>query len=137
MSGSSDQLGLPLWQREHDLPPRWDGLPVQWGQWGETAGMFICGRSSARGERCGRCKSAAAPQINLGRIWTDPRTAPPAIARGRLSRGRHLVCTISAFRCADCGHDTVLDGNGVMWDLDDTDYAEDGSWDHGDGASRS
>lgn len=29
----SQQGALDLWPREHDLPPRWDGLPVQWGDW--------------------------------------------------------------------------------------------------------
>lgn len=122
-----DQLGLELWPREHDLPPRWDGLPVEWGCWDDTGRAFMC--PPPKPQRCARCGSEHPRLINVGRLWTDPATAPPAIGPTRLRRGRHLVGVISAFRCPDCGHDSVLDHLGNEWDLDETDYTDDGSWD--------
>ncbi|GAT07597.1 hypothetical protein H7I77_25405 [Mycolicibacterium novocastrense] len=128
MAVCGGQFGLDLWPREHDLPPRWDGLVVEWGDWDDTAGVFVCPPPRSP-QRCEICGSTRPPLINSGRIWTDPATAPPAIGRVRMRRGRHLVGRITAFRCADCEHDTVLDPNGQMWDLDPTDYTDDGSWD--------
>ena len=120
-----EQLTMPLWPRQHDLPPRWDGLPVEWGEWSSTEGMFICPPPR---DTCGRCGTVQPPRIALGRIWTDPQTAPAAIGRARLQRGRHLVAILSAFRCVVCEHDHVLDGDGQAWDLDETDYTDAGSW---------
>lgn len=125
--GNVDQLGLELWPREHDLPPRWDGLPVEWGAWDDTGRAFMC--PPPKPQRCTQCGSERPRLINVGRLWTDPATAPPAIGRTRLRQGRHLVGVISAFRCPDCGHDSVLDHLGGDWDLDETDYTDDGSWD--------
>lgn len=46
-----------------------------------------------------------------------------------MRHGRHLVGMMSAFRCPDCEHDTVLDPSGQEWDLDPTDYTDEGSFD--------
>ncbi len=35
---------------------------------------------------------------------------------------------LTAFRCAGCGRDDVLDGNGVTWTLDASDYQDEGSF---------
>lgn len=128
MSEAGEQLGLELWAREHDLPPRWDGLLVEWGDWDDTGRMFIC-PPPKRPSRCGQCGSTRPRLICTGRVWTDPATSPPAIGRARMRRGRHLVGMMSAFRCPDCEHDSVLDSNGQEWDLDETDYTDDGSFD--------
>lgn len=81
---TADQTQLEdLWPREHDLPPRWDGLPVQWDDWSDTAGMIIC-PPPRRPERCHHCGTAVASLINIGRIWTDEASAPPAIGLARL-----------------------------------------------------
>lgn len=124
----AEQLDFELWPREHDLPARWDGLPVQWGEWEDTDDMFIC-PPPAHPTRCGKCGSARPRWICTGCLWTDPSTAPPAIGRARMRHGRHLVGMMSAFRCPDCEHDTVLDPNGQEWDLDPTDYTDEGSFD--------
>ena len=86
---TADQTQLEdLWPREHDLPPRWDGLPVQWDDWSDTAGMIIC-PPPRRPERCDHCGTAVASLINIGRIWTDEASAPPAIGGARLRSAGH------------------------------------------------
>lgn len=128
VSSGGDQLGLELWPREHDLPPRWDGLSVEWGDWEDTGRMFIC-PPPKKPARCGKCGSTRARLICTGRVWTDSSTAVRAIGRARLQGGRHLVGLMSAFRCPDCEHDTAIDCNGKGWDLDETDYSDEGSFD--------
>lgn len=122
-----EQIGLDLWPRQYDLPPRWDGLLVEWGSWSDTAEIFMC--PSSPPERCKQCRSVRAALINSGKLWIDPKNAPRAIGRSRLSTDPYFIGTIAAFRCPDCGHDSVLDNEGRHWDLDPTDYAEQGSWD--------
>lgn len=126
----SGQCSFDLWPRQHDLPPRWDGLPVEWSGWQQPPVVYVC-PPPRRPDRCDTCASERQPSINIGRVWTDPATAPQAIGRARLRRGRHLVCVITAMRCNDCGHDRVLElSSGMTWDLDETDYTDDGSWDN-------
>jgi len=122
------QIDLELWPREHDLPPRWDGLIVEWNQWSDTEHIFVC--PPPRPRPCSRCKSTRPPHINAGRLWTDPAAAPASISRGRLLAGRHFIGMINAFRCPECQHDSVLDANGQTWDLDPTDYTDNGSCDN-------
>jgi hypothetical protein len=129
MKAEGQQACLDLWPREHDLPPRWDGLPVQWGDWSDTADVIMC-PPPRRPERCDHCGVTVACLINIGRIWTGEASAPAAIGRARLRRGQHLVGLITAFRCPVCRHDSVLDPDGKQWDLDVTDYTDDGSWDN-------
>lgn len=123
---AGEQLGLELWAREYDLPPRWDGLIAEWGDWDDTGRMFIC-PAPKNASRCAQCGSFRPALICTGRLWTDPKTAPRAIGRARMRGGRHLVGLISALRCPDCEHDTVTDPNGQEWDLDETDYTAAGS----------
>lgn len=124
----SEQLGLDLWPRRHDLPPRWDGLPVEWRDWNTPGATFLC-PPPRHDRRCDTCRSTAEPRTAVGRIYTDPTTAPRAIGRAHLENGRHLIGVLTACRCPDCGHDTVTDPAGRVWDLDPTDYGDDGSYD--------
>lgn len=88
MAETGQQAELELWPREHDLPPRWDGLPVQWGDWQDSPEVFICPPPKKDAE-CGSCGSTRAPLLNFGRMWTDPSTAPRAIGKARPVPGRH------------------------------------------------
>ena len=130
ISAEGQQVGLDLWPRDHDLPPRWDGLPVQWGDRSDTAAVIICCPPPRHPEHCDQCGTTRPRLINIGRIWTDQASAPAAIGRARLHQNGHLVGLITAFRCTACNHDSVLDPHGQMWDLDPTDYTDDGSWDN-------
>lgn len=122
------QEGLDLWPREYDLPPRWDGNPVEWAGWKASPEMFICPPPRIK-QQCENCGSATNPKLNVGRIWTEPATAPAAIGRARLNAGRFVLAVITAFRCTACGRDTVVDKHGQVWELDPTDYTDVGSWD--------
>lgn len=120
----ADQTVLPLWPRQHDLPPRWDGMPVEWGNWTDTDDIFIC--PPPKPEKCEHCRSTRPPLMNLGRIWTDPATTPA------IGGGRQIVANLAALRCPDCRRDHVLllaHGEWQAWNLDETDYTDDGSWD--------
>lgn len=124
------QQSLELWPRDHDLPPRWDGRPVEWGEWSSTGDVFICPPTKDKG--CEYCRSTTPRLMCLGRIFTEPGTVA-AIGRARQNCGRHLVGHIAAFRCPDCERDYVIDGLGAdaqTWHLDDTDYTDNGSWEH-------
>ena len=83
-----------------------------------------------RPERCDHCGVTVACLINIGRFWTDEASAPAAIGRARLRRGRHLVGLITAFRCPGVPSRQCFDADGKQWDLDVTDYTDDGSWDN-------
>ena len=46
---------------------------------------------------------------------------------------RQAGAVLAAFRCPDCDRDYVIDGLGPdaqTWHLDDTDYTDNGSWEH-------
>lgn len=109
--------------RENDLPPRWDGELVLWQGWqSELEAVAMCPppRSPIR---CTVCRSTAAPLSNRGLIWHGMS----AVER-RLPRAPDAM--LVAFRCPGCEHDHVLDGFGPSaqaWDLDPSDYSDDGS----------
>ncbi|MCT7372154.1 hypothetical protein [Mycolicibacterium llatzerense] len=130
MTDHGEQTHLELWPRQHDLPPRWDGAIVEWEPWKPGLTMFVCGpRSLRRPDGCAQCDSPEPRAMSIGRIWTDPATAPPAIGTARHAAGRQLVAVLTAFRCTSCNHDSVLDPDGVLWNLDPSDYTDTGSTD--------
>lgn len=117
MAHNDEQGELELWPHDHDLPPRWDGLPVTWGDWKDTDTVFIC-PPPKKADGCSRCGSIAPHLIAIGRIHTEHATAPGDIG------------IITAFRCRNCDHDHVLDHAGNQWDLDPSDYTDEGSFEH-------
>lgn len=105
----------------HDLPPKWDGWPVEWEGWGWFDG-FICFRSKGAGPSptvCHKCGHVGDQPMNRG------RAREPYPWRGRYQGGQMLI----AFRCARCRHDTVTtDVHGQqVWDLEPADYLTEGS----------
>lgn len=124
--------------RAHDLPPRWDGLAVVWDGWHPQLPAFICPPPKLP-DCCRRCGSITQAVINRGRVARVPAVTHDAIEaaddrRDRLPTGeRHRIkakalLRLYAFRCPDCKHDQVLDiDSNELWDLDDTDYGDDGS----------
>lgn len=112
------QPTLPV-DRDHDLPPRWDGAEVEWQGWCDQP-VLLCWRGPAERDVCPACGSTERRVMNRGllRVWRRTSTG---------LRARRLG-SIFAFRCPDCRHDQVLDGlDGEMWDLDESDYHDEGS----------
>ena len=133
-----NQPTLPTAARAHDLPPRWDGQRVEWGGWRDDP-IFVCPPPRQQ-PTCHFCGSPARPLVNHGRVWTKPgaatlpraRTYQQAVVRQAAERNGVVVLHLWAYRCPDCRRDHVdtIGGNqpGESWDLDDTDYDDDGSW---------
>lgn len=104
----------------HDLPPKWDGWPVEWEGWGFAPPIHMCGKGlDLRGDVCGKCGYVGEQPMNRG------RAREPFPWRGRFQRGRTLVAT----RCPHCRHDVVLTNvaNPEWWDLEPADYLDAGS----------
>ncbi|XBB66883.1 hypothetical protein ABFU82_22665 [Nocardioides sp. WV_118_6] len=107
--------------RTHDLPPAWDGLPVEWRGW-IAAATTLSYHLPLEETACRRCGSLNEQLLNVGVIDHGPR----GDARDP-EEPRHHV-RLFAFRCPDCRHDQVLDqDDDQLWDLDETDYGDDGS----------
>lgn len=124
--------------REHDLPPRWDGLATVWDGWETQIPAFVC--PPPKSSCCSACGSLATPVVNRGRVARVPAVTHDRIRehddkRARLGAGNgHLagrpvaLYRLHAFRCPDCRHDVVWDVDTDEWfDLDHTDYGPEGS----------
>jgi len=101
--------------RPNDLPPLWDGVRVEWGPW-STIQTSLRFHVPLRELACQKC----------GQVDQERHTA-----RGRLIRDdnvEHLGFLV-AHRCPGCGHDEVEDDEGKVWDLDPSDYTNEGSVD--------
>lgn len=105
--------------REHDLPPKWNGIDLTWDGWRELPDVrvFVCFRGKQPPpDHCGKCGSIERSIVNRG--------AGTVFLGGK---DRHAV-SLMVFRCPDCHHDLVSDETtGEWWDLDHTDYGPEGS----------
>lgn len=111
---------------EHDLPPKWDGHLVEWAGWRQEAHTFICPPSKDLGA-CGQCGALAPRLHNLGIRHSAYDDNVLRVGKGRL-QPRELRAALSALRCPNCHHDTVVDlWADEVWDLDITDYGDQGS----------
>lgn len=114
------QPTLPTAPRAHQLPPKWDGCTVEWGEWSRDNNSL---RFHLRDDCCPWCGSITERVYALGLVRADG----PGMAFMRKSRGYQLG-RLHVFRCTGCHHDQVTDLAGITWDLDDDDYGDDGSW---------
>ena len=115
----------------NDLPPRWDGFAVVWRGW--TSPLVISCRRLP-GDRCVQCGGDKAPSVNVGLAATDETMTHRQVVdhdkAAQLGAGRvqrRAWRSLMAMRCPDCGHDQVRDGEGTWWDLDPSDYTDEGS----------
>lgn len=113
---------LLTFTRKHDLPPKWDGRRVEWSafEWSHDAmgggQVFIC-PPPAEPDACSAC-GGTKPTI------TATGTVHPLPGDGHDWPVKQLV----VWRCMDCRHDVVYDmARGATYDLDETDYGDDGS----------
>ena len=111
---------LPTAPRAHQLPPKWDGCTVEWGEWQRDDSSL---RLHLRPDCCPICGSLTARTMAMGMVRSDG----PRVFFLRSHRGYQLG-RLFAWRCPDCKHDQVTDLGGALWDLDDTDYDDDGSY---------
>lgn len=124
---------------DHDLPPKWDGRKVTWGQWQSTSPTTVDFHLPANERSCTECGSLADPDTNRGKVaahWDETEVVEEV---RRTKSGREYVrdverparqkTTLVALRCPDCDHDQVLDmTTSEAWDLDSSDYTDTGSW---------
>jgi|SRR5699024_5201304 len=100
----------------NDLPPKWDGRTVEWEGWEPP--IFICPPLPDHERACDQCGTIDSKQSNTGRIHTE--------------QGIDLLI---ASRCQHCNHDTVYEATTQqVWDLDPSDYSDDGSYELGQGS---
>lgn len=112
--------------REHDLPPRWDGYPVEWTEWSDAPNVFVCSPPKGWGV-CAECGSTSRRLRSSGTRVIPFDDNVIRIAKGML-HPRETRAALTAYRCPDCLHDVVVDlWTDQVWDLDVTDYGDDGS----------
>lgn len=103
--------------RTHDMPPRWDGKPVQWRPWSDVGSVFVCSRGPGSRKPEPSCPCGAFGVVQMCSGLIDGTVA------------------LSATRCAACGTDTVVElgddwpaTSGPVWTLDwPEDYGDAGS----------
>jgi hypothetical protein len=107
----------------HDLPPLWDGQAVQWSAWTDEGG--IAGRTTlmfhvpADHWACTGC----------GWIRDTELRAVGTLMPDRVNPGKFPHIRLLVRRCPGCRLDQVTDiSTGEVWDLDETDYGDTGSW---------
>lgn len=101
------------------LPDMWDWEPVKWSPWRDDLinGSSFQFHAPLEALACNQCGVLGKQHVCFGKrpIRRDLGETYP-------------IRSLFAFRCADCGHDTVIDQRTEeSWDLDDTDYGIAGS----------
>ncbi len=119
--------------RKYDMPPFWDGMPVEWNPWDEDHLTFLCGSKKcvdAAWQTCEHCGYQGHFLTSRGVVRTRPEQVP-SISLGNL-QPQHFVDTLHATRCPRCGVTHVIDRLGSTdpqeWILDKSDYSPGGSW---------
>jgi hypothetical protein len=124
--------------RQHDLPPAWDGRKVRWEPWREPT--HSASMDAHLGEEvCTECGTLAPRPYTRGLMDPAPGETETVTVTKRTHRTRrayrateqraarpryHLI----ALRCQHCRTDTVIDlCTHEQWVLDDTDYGDQGS----------
>lgn len=126
-----NQPTLPT-NRAHDLPPRWDGRRVEWHGWTMPPPSSL--QFHAPPDCCRACGSLEPQPFNRGTIWAKPGEAAPRHKPKTYAEAvtNRIKGSLMVFRCPDCRHDVVLGrspGRSLeMWDLDESDYVDVGSW---------
>ena len=100
--------------RDHDLPPSWDGHRIEWEGWQGMPPVFVC--PPPKPQPCRSCGSLEPAIFNAGLFRSRDRRS-----------GREQNNRLAVVRCPDCRTDAVMDRNGDWWDLDPSDYTDDGS----------
>ncbi|MGN7250066.1 hypothetical protein [Arthrobacter sp. SAFR-014] len=128
---------LTLVHARHDLPPSWDGVPVEWSEWSEghtTLALHVPADKLA----CDRCGAIEEASISFGK--RPPEHPTFMTTRTKTTKSGHqydvpheveawAVRDLIAARCRHCLHDVVTDTRtGEAWDLEAPDYEDAGSY---------
>jgi hypothetical protein len=127
---------LPL-HRIRPLPPKWDGVPVEWTAW-RLDRTTIAYHAPADQLVCGKCGTVDESMHAMGKRLPPEGEMVRSTETRKLKSGRTYerevwvpawpVYDLFASRCRHCGHDAVTDQRtGDAWDLDESDYGPDGS----------
>lgn len=104
-------------QRAHDLPPSWDGVPVEWGGW-TAQDITICPPLPIDQRCCTKCGTIS------------DSTTGTTMNTGKRQYPDKPIRDLIAFRCTHCRHDHIWDKHtDQWWDLEPGDYTSDGSHD--------
>jgi hypothetical protein len=124
------------------LPTRWDGLATVWRGWEYQQPAFVCPPPTPTVcERCGAPhghRGWPTQSVNRARVALRATTTLADIEaddenRRRLGTLAHKRPSIAlwrlhAWRCPNCGLDTIWDDDtDEWWNLDESDYGDDGS----------
>lgn len=97
----SPQPTLPI-ARDHDLPPRWDGIPVTWRGWQDPT---ICTMSlHMPPTTCQACGHPGDQPSNIGTVGHQL-----TLLDSTTTRTPSITTTLCAWRCPTCQLDTVTD----------------------------
>lgn len=125
MAHNHDDGQFSLDLRAHDLPPYWDGHPIEWDETWTSQRPFIC--PPPKPDPCSACGLIRPMAMKMGRI----RVTEQALNNLRPIRARagERWKTLAVFRCTACGADHVIDPHtGEAWDLGLEDYGPRGSY---------
>lgn len=121
----------------YDLPPSWDGVPVEWDEWSEGRTTIIL-HAPADALACHQCGSVDEPKISFGSRPPEHPTFMSTRTKTTKKSGRKYtvpheveawaVRDLIASRCRHCLADVVTDlRTDETWDLEDSDYTAEGS----------
>lgn len=105
--------------RPHDLPPLWDGRTVQWSAWEDQRLPTLVFHVPADHWACTGC----------GWIRDTELRAIGTLMPGSVADTAWPTVRLVVRRCPGCHLDEVTDiSTGEVWDLEEHDYADAGSW---------
>lgn len=131
-------MTLKLLPARPDLPPLWDGIPVEWSEWSQARSTLIL-HVPPESMACDQCGVVDESMVNWGKRPPETPTFTGTRTKTTKKSGRKydVVCEVPAWdirdiyaaRCRHCGHDQVTDlRTDEVWDLDESDYAPEGSY---------
>lgn len=128
---------MELVHSRHDLPPSWDGVPVEWSTWSQDRTTIIH-HAPPEQMACDQCGAVDEAMFSFGtRPPPDGATFSTTITKTTRSGHQYEsrrdvpawpVMDLVAARCRHCWHDVVTDQRtGERWDLEEEDYGPTGS----------
>jgi predicted RNA-binding Zn-ribbon protein involved in translation (DUF1610 family) len=129
---------LQIVAKARDLPPRWDGHRVEWRPWTSLRTTMrlhskpepcpSCGSTADQASSAGTLHPLLGEMVEVTRMKRTKRSGREYSVRAQRPATAYLA--LFAYRCPDCGLDTVWDTRtDEWWELGPEDYGPDGSHD--------